>query len=310
MGRSPFVVVAWFTRSRGVAGRGRRDARPRALLRPPPPVAGRSDGVIVTNAHVVGEAATVDVRFAEGSDSDADVMARDPVVDLAVVKVDRDGLPEARFSSGEPAVVELAVAIGSPLGFENTATAGIVSGLERRIPGGGPQLAGLLQTDAPISPGNSGGALVGSGGQGHRDQRGVHTAPGRRRLARVRHSRTAGGRRCRQTAADRRRCGACVPCRPPSHPDAAAGRPVRDKRQRRRAGPRRATGRTGRRGRVQRGDVIIGFGDKDVVELGDLLTALRGSKPRDRVPVRVLRGDQEQTLEVDWAPSGRGESLG
>jgi serine protease DegQ len=90
------------------------------------------------------------------------------VTDLAVVQADRRGLPPATFQSRLPQVGELAVAIGSPLGFENTVTAGVISGLHREIPGSGQQtqsLVDLIQTDAPISPGNSGGALVNAAGQ-------------------------------------------------------------------------------------------------------------------------------------------------
>jgi S1-C subfamily serine protease len=96
----------------------------------------------------------------------ATVEASDPVTDLAVVRVDRDGLPAAEFAEDLPAVGALAVAMGNPLGFENTVTAGIVSGLHRAIPSGGqtPALVDLIQTDAAISPGNSGGALVGADG--------------------------------------------------------------------------------------------------------------------------------------------------
>ena len=123
------------------------------------------DGAIVTNAHVVAGAATVDVIFADGSRSDGEVVAADPSVDLAVIRTDRVDLEAAAFSDGTPRVGELAVAIGNPLGFENTVTAGIISGLERSVPGGGTALVGLLQTDAAISPGNSGGALVGASGE-------------------------------------------------------------------------------------------------------------------------------------------------
>lgn len=126
-----------------------------------------SDGVVVTNAHVVSGSTALDVAFADGRHSPAKVQATDPVTDLAVLKVERAGLPPATFMKGLPRVGELAVAVGSPLGFENTVTAGIVSGLQRAIPGSGSQtqsLLDLIQTDAAISPGNSGGALVNSAG--------------------------------------------------------------------------------------------------------------------------------------------------
>jgi serine protease Do len=94
--------------------------------------------------------------------SDARVRASDPYTDLAVLEVDASDLPAARFTDDLPRVGEPVLAVGNPLGFEGTVTSGIVSGLHRDVPSGGrtPALVDLIQTDAPISPGNSGGALV------------------------------------------------------------------------------------------------------------------------------------------------------
>jgi S1-C subfamily serine protease len=124
-------------------------------------------GVIVTNNHVVQGGKAVSVVFATGEEVDAVVKATDPLTDLAVIQVNRRDLTAARFAERLPDVGELAVAIGSPLGFENTVTAGIVSALHRDIPSGGqtPALVDLIQTDAAISPGNSGGALVSADGR-------------------------------------------------------------------------------------------------------------------------------------------------
>jgi S1-C subfamily serine protease len=124
-------------------------------------------GIVVTNDHVVQGASEIEVAFATGAREPARVRATDPRTDLAVLEVDRDGLPAAEFADQLPEVGELAVALGNPLGFENTVTAGIVSGLHRAIPSGGqtPALVDLLQTDAAISPGNSGGALVDAEGR-------------------------------------------------------------------------------------------------------------------------------------------------
>ncbi|MEX2195482.1 MAG: trypsin-like peptidase domain-containing protein [Thermoleophilaceae bacterium] len=125
------------------------------------------DGIVVTNNHVVEGADDVEVQLASGERLAAEVRATDPRTDLAVLEVRRDGLPAAEFADRLPAVGELAVAIGNPLGFEETVTAGIVSGVDRSLPTGGttPALVGLLQTDAAISPGNSGGALVDANGK-------------------------------------------------------------------------------------------------------------------------------------------------
>jgi serine protease DegQ len=127
------------------------------------------DGVVVTNAHVVGEARQVEVAFFDGRRADGRVRATDPDTDLAVVDVERSDLQPATFQENLPTVGELAVAMGSPLGFQNTITAGIISGLHREIPGSAEQgirsLVDLIQTDAAISPGNSGGALVNGRGE-------------------------------------------------------------------------------------------------------------------------------------------------
>lgn len=126
------------------------------------------DGVILTNEHVVRGADEVQVAFADGQRVAGTVEATDVVTDLAIVRADRTGLPAARFQTELPQVGELAIVIGSPLGFENTATAGIISGLHRGIPGSATNsqsLVDLIQTDAAISPGNSGGALVNGQGE-------------------------------------------------------------------------------------------------------------------------------------------------
>jgi serine protease DegQ len=123
----------------------------------------KADGTIVTDAHVVANAHQVTIAFADGQQVSAKVRAADPVSDVAVVQADRTGLTPATFEKALPQVGALAMVIGSPLGLEATVTSGIISGLHREIPGSataGPLLVDLIQTDAPISPGNSGGALL------------------------------------------------------------------------------------------------------------------------------------------------------
>jgi len=121
-----------------------------------------ADHLVVTNHHVIAGAREVRVALATGQRRKATVRASDARTDLAVLTVDGGRLPPATFADHLPRVGELAVAMGSPLGFENSVTAGIISGLDRAIPSGGrtPALVGLIQTDAAISPGNSGGALA------------------------------------------------------------------------------------------------------------------------------------------------------
>jgi serine protease DegQ len=125
------------------------------------------EGAIVTNNHVVAGSTRVQVVLATGENVPGDVEATDRLSDLAIVRVDREDLRHAEFAEALPVVGELAIAMGNPLGFEDSVTAGIVSGLNRTIPSGGstPALVELIQTDAAISPGNSGGALVDADGR-------------------------------------------------------------------------------------------------------------------------------------------------
>ncbi len=126
------------------------------------------DGLVLTNEHVIRGNTRVEVAFADGQRVEGTVRATDPVTDLALVQADRTGLPKPVYQTTLPKVGEGAVVLGSPLGFENTATAGIISGLHRSIPGSASNslsLVDLIQTDAPISPGNSGGAVINMRGE-------------------------------------------------------------------------------------------------------------------------------------------------
>lgn len=126
------------------------------------------DGLILTNEHVVRGRQNVEVGFADGRRVAGKVRATDEISDLALVEAERTGLPAAKFQTDLPRIGELAIVIGSPLGFENTVTSGIISGLHREIPGSASSsqsLVDLIQTDAAISPGNSGGAVVNGRGE-------------------------------------------------------------------------------------------------------------------------------------------------
>ena len=120
------------------------------------------DGLILTAAHVVEGSTRVVVQFADGSKVDGVVVGQDPISDVAVVSVDVDReLPVAPLALNEPLVPgQLAVAIGSPFGLDQTITAGIVSNVARPVVGDDGTVRDLIQTDASINPGNSGGALA------------------------------------------------------------------------------------------------------------------------------------------------------
>src|ERR671922_2074860 len=118
------------------------------------------DGQILTNAHVVDGAASLTVTLDSGNRVTARILGLDPVLDLALVRVDTPGpLPAARLGDASAVRVgDEVVAIGNPLGLDQTMTRGIVSALNRLLPGISDEP--MIQTDAPINPGNSGGPLV------------------------------------------------------------------------------------------------------------------------------------------------------
>ena len=130
------------------------------------------DGFIVTNHHVAGPAGedgSVEVVFADGATASGKLVGSDAGYDLAVVKVERTGLPTLELgSSSDLRVGDLVMAVGSPLGLQGTVTSGIVSALERPVTAGGrgaTSFINAIQTDAAINPGNSGGPLVNGSGE-------------------------------------------------------------------------------------------------------------------------------------------------
>ena len=128
----------------------------------------REDGFIITNNHVVGEAAEIIVTLADGKEFPAELVGADANTDIAVIKINTKGLKPAAFTSIENVKIgQIAIALGSPFGLQKSVTMGVISALGRDIPALGDTIpmVGLLQTDATINPGNSGGPLVNSTGQ-------------------------------------------------------------------------------------------------------------------------------------------------
>src|SRR5216683_5899818 len=143
-----------------LSGKRRRDGSGSGILFTP-------DGFLLTNHHVVQGNREVRVRLNDGHDLGGRVVGTDPWTDLAVVQADGGSLPFAAFGdSARIRVGQLVLAIGSPYGFDSTVTAGVISALGRTLRSITGQLVdNVIQTDAALNPGNSGGPLVNSKGQ-------------------------------------------------------------------------------------------------------------------------------------------------
>jgi S1-C subfamily serine protease len=264
-----------------------------------------SNGTIVTNNHVVEGASKLEVALASGERLAAKVKARDPLADLAVVTVDRKGLPAAKFATALPQVGSLAIAMGSPLGFENTVTAGIISGLHRSLPAQSSQeaqaLVDLIQTDAAISPGNSGGALVSADGK----VVGINVAyippnsPGQRGAVSIGFAIPAPT--VRDVVQQLITKGKAV------HPflgiqlvdvtpalaqqfglGVSSGVLVQLVNQ----------GSAADKAGLRAGDVIVAFGGKPIRGYDDLLVALHGHKPGQTVALTIVRDGKKQQVKV------------
>jgi serine protease Do len=263
----------------------------------------RRDGYIVTNDHVVREADEVNIAFADGSTQRAEVIGGDPLTDLAVVRVQRDDLPAASFNEDEDLLTgQLAVAVGSPSGFESTVTAGVISGLGRELspqftggPDQIPSLVDLIQTDAAISPGSSGGALANRDGE----VIGINVAylppeTGAEGIGFAIPSDTA------ISVADQ-----LIESGEVSSPYLGIGLVDLSPEDAERFGvpvdsgvivesvePGSAAGDAG----LRRGDIITALDGTPIEDSGDLLAALRDYRPGETVELAIVRGNDELTL--------------
>src|SRR5581483_9906857 len=125
------------------------------------------DGLILTNSHVVHKARRIRATFADGLAREADLIGEDPDTDVAVIRIGATDLATVQLGASRTLRVgQIAIAIGNPLGFQHTVTAGVISALGRSLRAqSGRIIDDVLQTDASLNPGNSGGPLVDSTGQ-------------------------------------------------------------------------------------------------------------------------------------------------
>ena len=259
-----------------------------------------ADGYIVTNNHVVASGTQYTVDFASGEQVSAKLVGTDPTSDVAILKVDKTGLPAATFDQNLPEVGQLAVALGSPLGFEDTVTVGIISGLQRTIPGSAQEsqaLVDLIQTDAAISPGNSGGALVDANSQ----VVGMNVA-------------------YIPPTASAVSIGFAIPAQTVTNVanDIISGKPVQHAFLGIRYGtltPQIAqqyniksdhglvvlqvqNGTPADQAGIKAGDVIISVDGQQMNQVEDLIAVLHQHSPGDTIPVVIERNNQQQTLSV------------
>jgi S1-C subfamily serine protease len=249
------------------------------------------DGYAITNHHVVRDATAIEATLLDGRTAIADLVGKDPATDLAILRVPSDrSLPYATLGdSNALRVGDFVIAVGAPYGLTFSVTSGIVSALGRSLPaaGGGRTIEDVVQTDAALNPGNSGGPLLDADGR----VVGVNTAivqvaqglcfavPSNTAafvlgevLAHGRVRRAYVGLVVETVQRPRARRAVAVRAVEPGGPAAAAG--------------------------VQPGDLLTALAGKPITSIADLGKALGREAIERRLPLTVLRGDHELVLEV------------
>ncbi len=258
------------------------------------------DGFVLTNSHVVHGAARIGVTLADGRTLPADLAGDDPETDLAVVRIPAAGLaPAGLGDSAALHVGQLVIAIGNPYGFQTTVTAGVVSALGRSLrASSGRLIDDVIQTDAALNPGNSGGPLVTSAGE----VIGVNTAVIRPAQGicfaiAINTAKFVAARLIKDGRVRRSYIG-------------VAGQTVPLHRRLVRAYALPAEsgvlvasvepGSPARRARLQEGDVVVGFDGHPVAAIDDLHRLLTDARVGVRTPLVVLR--QAERIELTIVP--------
>ncbi|MGD9956908.1 MAG: S1C family serine protease, partial [Candidatus Nanopelagicales bacterium] len=255
---------------------------------------------ILTNNHVVEGAAgggSLTVRFQDGWTVPAKIVGRDTSYDLAVIKVERTGLPVATLGNSDGIVVgDSTIAVGSPLGLEGTVTAGIVSALNRPVTAGGSgsnSFINAIQTDAAINPGNSGGPLLDAEGK----VIGVNSAIASLGASNGGQSGSIGLGFAIPINQAKRVAEEIISTGVSSHPIigvsvdsryTGVGAKVQDVTA---GGPAEAAG-------IKAGDVIVDVNGRAVSDSTELIVAIRTYTPGEKITLGIQDGSSVRTVEV------------
>jgi S1-C subfamily serine protease len=256
------------------------------------------DGLLLTNSHVVRGARSVLATFSDGASSEAKILGTDPATDTAVLRIAPRDVPALTLGSSRAVRVgQLAIAVGNPYGFQNTVTAGVVSALGRSLRAqNGRLIDDVLQTDAALNPGNSGGPLVDSRAR----VIGVNTAiiPGAQGLCfaiAIDTVRWVVERILTEGRVRRGHLGVAganveLAARTARHFELANTRAVRVESLQ--------DGGSAQRAGLQKGDLIVGFAEQSVNGIDDLHRLLTARRIGASCPVVVLRGMLKLELSI------------
>jgi S1-C subfamily serine protease len=256
------------------------------------------DGYIITNSHVVHRASRISVTLSDGRKSEAELIGDDPETDLAVIRITGANLAAVSLGdSHEIRVGQLAIAIGNPYGFQCTVTAGVVSALGRSLrAGSGRLIDNVIQTDAALNPGNSGGPLVNSRGE----VIGVNTAiilpaQGICFAIAINSAKLVAGHLIKDGKISRGYIGIA------GHNVELPRRFVRFYRLPAETAVRVASveaNSPAALGGVKEGDQIVRIGETPIAGIDDLQRHLTMSQVGVRTPVTIIRGTEQLTLEI------------
>ena len=267
----------------------------------------KADGYILTNNHVVAEAASgadVTVTFSDGHEQPAELVGATPDYDLAVIRVKEDGLEPLVLGDSDDVVVgDSVLAVGSPLGLEATVTTGIVSALHRPVKAGEAAEAAFIdaiQTDAAINPGNSGGPLVNSAGEVIGINSAIAQGPGTAAATgNIGLGFAIPSNQARHTAEQLIETGtATFPIIGVLLDPSYQGEGVQVSQDAQQGTPAVTPGGPADQAGVEPGDVILSIDGRPVSVADELIVAIRAKAPGDPVTLEIRSGGDEREVRV------------